>query len=146
MKQTKPESSHVQFWNMFMIIFGTVLASNREGGVGFDLHFRSVRCTRPNCVFPPKNFSSRSSRRIARALPHNRGLSPSRFSKRDPDSSHLALRNKCSVFGLVACRTFSGCFELQLNIFMSVKFGGFLKSANMTRAFFRKTAPFIYKR
>ena len=28
---------------------------------------------------------------------------------------------------------------------MSVKFGGFLKSANMTRAFFRKTAPFIYK-
>jgi len=44
-KQTKPESSHVQFWNMFMIIFGTVLASNREGGVGFDLHFRSERCS-----------------------------------------------------------------------------------------------------
>ena len=28
-----------------MIFFGTVLASNREGGVGFDLHFRSVRCS-----------------------------------------------------------------------------------------------------
>ena len=41
---------------MFMIFFGTVLASNREGGVGFDLHFRSVRCTRPNCVPPPKFF------------------------------------------------------------------------------------------
>ena len=62
---------------MFMIFFGTVLASNREGGVGFDLHFRSVRCTPPKLRFsPPQNFFPRGRADALRELFRTIGAYP----------------------------------------------------------------------
>ena len=67
-------------------------------------------------------------------------------SKRDPDSSHLALRNKCSVFRFCRLSNFFWMFR-DAAVFLHVSdVHGFFTSANKPRAFFRKTAPVIYER
>ena len=118
-KQTEPELTSYSFRNMLWNSC-TALASNREGGVGFDLHFRSVRCTRPKLrFFPPYKFSQgRADAMRELLLPVFHGPSPPVFRKRDPDSSHLALKKESHVrSGFLSCRSFGFFRDAVFKIF-----------------------------
>ena len=121
-------SSHVHFWNMSLKIL--YRARLKQGG------WSGIRLTLSKCemyppktaFFPPEIFwhCVEQTHRESSYAKLYRGLPPSRFSKRDPDSSHLALEKQGAQWSFQLSKYLEVSW-FSLVFFMTVMSNFFLK-------------------